>query len=139
MRNEFLVTSFFILAMVLLMSCSHRSTAGDTLFTSVERESTFGENLNAYSNDDSELPPLHKAVLRGDKEQVKRLILKGTDVDQRDDEGMTALLQLTYNESSNKEMAEILLKAGADVDAVSMVVCPLSTPLHHAVNAGSVF
>lgn len=57
---------------------------------------------------------LFEAAEKGDTEQVKLLIAEGTDINARDERGMTPLHKAAEN--GRKEVAELLIAKGADVD-----------------------
>jgi len=74
---------------------------------------------------------IHDAiVLGGDIEAVKQHLAAGTDVDAKDMNGETPLTWAAY--SGHKEIAELLLAKGADVNAKSK----RGTPLSNAVKSG---
>ena len=105
------------------------------------------------------MPPLHKAALRGDSEEVTRLVESGLTVDTEDNRGDTALMYAaSANEpailkyllskganiggtrrsykaihaaaaNGNKHIVELLVENGADVNESSGY---LGTPLHVA-------
>ena len=58
---------------------------------------------------------IRKAVRDGNIEAVKQYLDAGTDVNAKDENGVTPLHQAAYH--SNKETAELLLDKGADVNA----------------------
>ena len=58
---------------------------------------------------------LHATAQRGDLDGVQRLLAKGHDINAVDDLGKTALHYAVGNE--HFEVAQLLLRAGADVDA----------------------
>jgi ankyrin repeat protein len=57
---------------------------------------------------------IHIAVREGDIEAVKQHIAAGTDVNAKDNRGITPLLWATYD--GHKEVAELLIAAGEDVN-----------------------
>jgi len=69
---------------------------------------------------------IHESVETGDIEVVKQHLAAGADVNAKNDSGLTPL---HYAES--KEIAEILITAGADVNAGGQM-----TPLHYAASDG---
>ena len=62
-----------------------------------------------------ESPPLIEAVYKKDVPQVRRLLAAGADVNQRDDDGSTALMRAAY---LSEEITAVLLEAGADAGLV---------------------
>ncbi len=58
---------------------------------------------------------LVNSVKSGDVAEVVRLLQAGADVNARDEEGATLLMQAAY--AGNLEMVRVLIKAGADVNA----------------------
>ena len=69
---------------------------------------------------------IHKAASNGNIEVIKQHLTAGADVNAKNDSGLTPL---HYAES--KEIAEILITAGADVNAGDKI-----TPLHYAAQYG---
>ena len=69
---------------------------------------------------------IHESVETGDIEVIKQHLAAGADVNAKNDSGLTPL---HYAES--KEIAEILITAGADVNAGGQM-----TPLHYAASDG---
>ncbi|MHC4752373.1 MAG: ankyrin repeat domain-containing protein, partial [Planctomycetota bacterium] len=74
---------------------------------------------------------LHKAAVGGDIEQVKMLISKGTDVNAKDESGMTTLHRVSNQ--GQKDIAELLIAKGADIEAKNN---DGRTPLHIASHQG---
>lgn len=58
---------------------------------------------------------LIEAVAAGDIPAIKAAIVRGAELEQRDDKGRTALLLATH--ADNREAAKLLIAAGADVNA----------------------
>jgi ankyrin repeat protein len=58
-----------------------------------------------------------RAALDGNTEKVRELIQQGVDINQRDDDGRTALMFAVIN--SHYETMRVLLEHGADVNAKS--------------------
>ena len=82
--------------------------------------------------------PLMLASYKGYKEIVELLIAKGADVNARDDNGKTALLEALNPmhrelEKNDKEIAKLLIAKGADVNAKNNNG---QTPLMFAANTG---
>lgn len=77
-------------------------------------------------------PPLVDAAKRGDKDTVKSLLQKKTDVNAAEPDGTTALHWAAYRD--DLESADLLLKAGAKVNAVNDLG---ATPLWNASQNGS--
>jgi len=69
---------------------------------------------------------IHKAARVGHIKAVKRNLASGTDVNAKDDDGVTPLLVAAV--SGRKEIIELLIREGADVNAKVNGV----TPLHQA-------
>src|ERR1051326_8077568 len=69
--------------------------------------------------------PLHYAAVCGDTLLAKLLLVKGADVNARDDNGATPLHVAAYN--GQKDVAELLLAKRAQVNAVNN---DRMTPLH---------
>ena len=78
--------------------------------------------------------PVADAAMRGDREAVRTLLQEGADVNAAHGDGMTALHWAA--ERRDAEMAELLIYAGANVEAVTRIAH--YTPLHIASKAGSV-
>ncbi|MSR36430.1 MAG: hypothetical protein EXR95_07275 [Gemmatimonadetes bacterium] len=76
--------------------------------------------------------PVAEAAMRGDVEAVRALINKGEDVNAAQGDGMTALHWAAEN--GNVEMAQVLVTAGAGLEAVTRR--GFYTPLHVAAKAG---
>jgi ankyrin repeat protein len=82
----------------------------------------------------AELPPdVANAAMRGDIAQVEALLRQGADANAAQGDGMTALHWAA--ERSDAPMADMLLRAGASVRAVTWI--GEYTPLHLASRAGS--
>jgi ankyrin repeat protein len=77
--------------------------------------------------------PLADAAMRGDKTAIATLIKQGVDVGAAQGDGMTALHWAA--ERGDAEMTEMLVFAGANVQAVTRI--GLYTPLHLAAKAAS--
>jgi ankyrin repeat protein len=75
--------------------------------------------------------PLHSAALGGNKGVTGLLLVKGADVNARDDLGITPLHSAA--EAGHKDIVKLLLVKGADVNAKSQNSC---TPLHVAASQG---
>jgi len=73
--------------------------------------------------------PIHDATQKGDIEGVKQHLAAGADVNVKDDSGLTPL-----HYAGGKEIAEILIAEGADVNAKSDGSGV--TPLHFAADRG---
>jgi uncharacterized protein len=67
-----------------------------------------------YEDDDT---PLMREALDGNTERVRELIHQGADINQRDDNGRTALMFAVVNR--HYETMKVLLEHGADVNARS--------------------
>ncbi len=75
--------------------------------------------------------PVHEAAKEGDLAKVKSLIAEGSDVNVRDENGLTPLHLAAYR--GHKDVAELLILKGANVNAVNNVKV---TPLHWAAYRG---
>lgn len=84
------------------------------------------------SNDYEQHFPLHNAVCNNDISEVKRLIVSGADVNEKDDNGYPPLHLATRF----FDIAQLLINAGADVDARSGSIVGY-TALHNAASIGS--
>ena len=73
---------------------------------------------------------IHKAARVGHIKAVKRNLASGTNVNAKDENGVTPLLVATAN--GRKEIVELLIKEGADVNAKVNGV----TPLHQVAQQG---
>jgi ankyrin repeat protein len=71
--------------------------------------------------------PLNVAASLGETERVKELLVKDTDVDIKDGDGMTALHYAV--DKGHKEVAELLIAAGADLNTQDNYG---KAPLHYA-------
>ncbi len=71
---------------------------------------------------------IHKAAEEGNIEAVKQYIAAGTDVNVKDNNGWTPLHYV-----ANKEVAELLIAKGADVNAISLYRHGQGTPLDWAI------
>ncbi len=78
-------------------------------------------------------PPLADAARAGDVEAVRTLVSEGADVNAAHGDGMTALHWAA--QKGNPEIAEIVLHAGANTEAVTRIGD--YTPLHLAARSGS--
>jgi ankyrin repeat protein len=101
--------------------------------------------ISCSSNDWKQLKPIHSAVLGGHKEVVEFLLAKKANVNERTKYGATPLHMASngaddghvVNSAGNKDMAELLLKHGADINGITDPVSDDgSTPLHWAAYAG---
>ena len=77
--------------------------------------------------------PLADAAMKGDKDAIKTLLKQGADVGVAQGDGMTALHWAA--ERGDADMAQLLIVAGANVQAVTRI--GLYTPLHLAAKSGS--
>ena len=77
--------------------------------------------------------PVAQAAMRGDAEAVRALLMEGADVNAAQGDGMTALHWAA--ERGNNGIAEMLVYAGANLDATTRIGA--YTPLHLASKAGS--
>jgi len=75
---------------------------------------------------------IHDAAMRGNIEAVKQHIATGTDVNTKDNLEGTPLQHAAY--SGHKEIAELLISEGGDVNAVGGY--SKATPLHYAARNG---
>ena len=75
---------------------------------------------------------LFEAIRKGDVEQVKLLFSEGSDVNEKDDKGMTPLHYAAYY--GQREVAKVLIAKGANVNATD---ASGQTPLHLAAKFGS--
>ncbi len=75
--------------------------------------------------------PLHEAAAAGDVDQVKLLISKGADVNEKDKDGRTPLHAAAWR--ARKEVAAVLLAHGANINEADGSG---QTPLHLAANFG---
>jgi len=73
---------------------------------------------------------IHKACENGNIKAVKRFLANGTDVNVKNDDGLTPLMKAAG--WGEKEIAELLIAEGADVNAMSDGL----TTLHFAVELG---
>ena len=76
--------------------------------------------------------PIHSAVWNGDLEGVQAELDNGVDVDEKDDLWGRTPLHIAAEEG-HKEIAELLIAEGADVNAKSEAD---ATPLHYAASWG---
>jgi len=86
--------------------------------------------ISAWSSADT---PISDAVRRGDADAVRALLREGADVNASAGDGMTALHWAA--DAGEVELAQILIDAGANVDAVTRLAD--YTPLHLASRQGS--
>lgn len=77
--------------------------------------------------------PIADAAMRGDVAEIETLIARGADVNAAQGDGMTALHWA--GESGTREMAELLVSAGANLEAVTRIGD--LTPLLIAAEAGN--
>ena len=75
---------------------------------------------------------LHGAAYEGNVEAVKQHLAAGTDVDAKNDDGMTPLHRAAHR--GHKEITEMLIAKGADLNAKAGGVG--ETPLHQAAMTG---
>ena len=96
-----------------------------------------GADINSKKELEKELSPLHIAVYNKNYEIVEFLLENGADVNQRhydQDKGIsTTPLHLACRNGGHNNIAEILMKYGADIDAMELQNW---TPLHHAACGG---
>jgi len=96
-----------------------------------------GSKPVATENEGKPTKSLRQAAAAGDIEQVKTLIAKGADVNERDLGGKTPLHYAC--EKGHTEVAKLLISRGADVNAVSSdrIMSPdWRKPLHYAAMGG---
>jgi len=78
-----------------------------------------GAHVNPRREDGGRgVPALSLAVINGQYRMVKLLVSLGADVNHRDPLGMTPLIWAAICDYGRTEMAEVLLAAGADSEAV---------------------
>ncbi len=112
--------AFYILAIFLFLPAC--GTKGESVTAPADdKKSTNTEALNES---------LMEALKRCDQDAVKKLILKGADVNARNESGGALLHWVAWR--NNKEAASILLQEGADINARDSEG---KTPLHHAIRA----
>jgi cytohesin len=78
--------------------------------------------------------PLHEAAAAGDVDQVKLLISKGADVNEKDKDGWTPLHSAANY--GRKDVAEVLIAKGANINETDVSG---QTPLHLAASFGMKF
>ena len=80
----------------------------------------------AYADDVNLYPDLWAACCVGNFKEVKRIVRKGADVDQRDGSGSTALIHACF--SGNTDIIKFLIQNGAMINITerSMGLSPLS-------------
>lgn len=74
-------------------------------------------------------------AMKGNKAEVERLLDAGADVNARDNEGWTALMSASL--FRHREIAEVLIAHGADVDAVATGTKMRWTALKLALDNGN--
>ena len=89
-----------------------------------------GSEPTAIENEGKSTKSLHEAAADGDIEQVKLLISKGADVNEKDPGGKTPLH--CASEKGHAEVARLLISQGAYVNAIGWEM----TPLHFAAISG---
>ena len=96
--------------------------ASSWLHKAAEQGNTYGRNnLLSY------------AAKSGNVDEVKRLLAAGVNVNARDAEGFTPLLETAF--AGNVEMAKVLISAGADVNAEKNGDTPLyAAAMHNSKN-----
>lgn len=94
--------------------------------------SSTGQGVNSVI-DPAEEPPLHLAALNGSRECVEELLAAGADIDRRDSLQATPLMKAL--EGTNYHVMDVLLRAGADVNAALLYH---RNALHFAAAAGDV-
>jgi serine/threonine-protein phosphatase 6 regulatory ankyrin repeat subunit B len=91
---------------------------------------------DATENEAESVKLLHQAAAKGDLEQVKLLISKGANVNEKDEKGWTPLHTVSYNEPYKAaDIVEVLIAKGANVDVKDVSG---RTPLHVAASKGTV-
>ena len=91
-----------------------------------KNEPVSGDNQEEYTK------PLHQAAADGDIEQVKLLLSRGTDVNEKDQYGRTALHCASWK--GHADVAELLINQGARINVTTAMMA--SSPLHFAVMRG---
>lgn len=129
-----------------LQKSRDRSTSPCPSTTSSHNLSTASGNLSTISESIARRPnrkinlkkvnqhgetKLHQAAIKGNLAEAQKLIDYGIEIDRRDYAGWTALHEACGHDSN--EVAALLLRAGADVDAISEEQG--FTPLHDAAMA----
>jgi len=93
-----------------------------------------GSEPTATENEEKPTKSLHQAAIDGDIEQVKLLISKGADVNERKRNGWTPLHTASYY--GRKGVADALIAEGANINATDVSG---KTPLHLAEHCGSTY
>ena len=83
-----------------------------------------------------QIPPLHQAVVSGDRSAIERLIRSGADVNAATRYGVTPLLLAAQR--GGGDLIELLLKAGASVKTAEATLPEGQTLLMHAARTGNV-
>lgn len=94
------------------------------LFSSFVFTTTFAQEKKSTKS-------LHQAVIEGNFDQVRQLILEGADVNAKDQAGYTPLSYVA--ERGQNSLAETLIAAGANVNVTDNYG---NTPLHYAAMRG---
>jgi ankyrin repeat protein len=127
-------------AYICLLLCSGTSLA-ENLYEAAEKGNLAavrrlvgqGANVNARYEDSE--TPLHAAADKGHKDVVMFLIEKGGEVNAYDKRYWTPLHHAAMDKGDPKEVVEILIKNGADVNAGKKY--GEETPLHYAAEYGN--
>ena len=90
------------------------------------------EIVKFFASKGADISTFHLAACMGDSDRVKSSIEQGTDLNEKDEHGWTALHWAASMEQ--EEVAKFLLARGADVDAKTKED---ETPLHHAAVSGA--
>eukprot|EP00053_Salpingoeca_punica_P017500 m.168721 g.168721 ORF g.168721 m.168721 type:complete len:676 (-) comp17223_c0_seq1:386-2413(-) len=95
------------------------------------------QEVKLECRDETGSTPLILAALGGHVEAVECLIVYGANLNAKDSNGNTALHMAAWQERKrSNEVIEILLRNGADTNAVNTKLC---TPLHNACQNGQTY
>lgn len=125
MKKLMYIITVLVLALILSFTaaCDEAESTNKTKQNDVTLEEEVGEKEAEESETD--VQELMEACAQGNLEDVKRLLVQNTDVNEKDNNGFTALIHAAG--SGHTKIAGVLIDNGADVNAKNRAATVLMT------------